>query len=226
VREALRRITLPFALLAACATPAAGAARPIPATPAGAGAAAQAARAPQARRRPAAARRRGRRRLRRPDVIFVPTPPETVDEMLRQANLKKGDVLYDLGSGDGRIPLAAARRYGVRAVGIDIDPKLVAEANEAARREGLDQLVSFRLADMFAADVREATVVTLYLSNTLNVMLRPKLLRELRPGARIVSHDFRMGDWPPERTVRVPWKNLYRTVYVWTVPRGGRYKKG
>jgi ubiquinone/menaquinone biosynthesis C-methylase UbiE len=159
-------------------------------------------------------------------VIFVPTPPETVDEMLRQANLKKGDVLYDLGSGDGRIPLAAAKQYGVRAVGIDIDPKLVSEANESARREGLEGLVSFRHEDMFAADISEATVVTLYLSNTLNVMLRPKLLRELRPGSRIVSHDFRMGDWPPEKTVRVPWKNLYRTVYVWTVPRGGRYKKG
>jgi hypothetical protein len=173
------------------------------------------------------AQRRGRqRRLRRPDVIFVPTPPETVDEMLRQANLKKGDVLYDLGSGDGRIPLAAARKYGVRAVGIDIDPKLVAEANEAAKREGLESLVSFRHADMFAAEVSEATVVTLYLSNTLNVMLRPKLLRELHPGTRIVSHDFRMGDWTPEKTVRVPWKNLYRTVYVWTVPRGRRYKKG
>ena len=172
------------------------------------------------------AQRRQRRRLRRPDVIFVPTPPETVDEMLRQANLKKGDVLYDLGSGDGRIPLAAAKQYGVRAVGIDIDPKLVSEANESARREGLEGLVSFRHEDMFAADISEATVVTLYLSNTLNVMLRPKLLRELRPGSRIVSHDFRMGDWPPEKTVRVPWKNLYRTVYVWTVPRGGRYKKG
>jgi hypothetical protein len=178
--------------------------------------------APRAR-----AQRRGRqRRLRRPDVIFVPTPPETVDEMLRQANLKKGDVLYDLGSGDGRIPLAAARKYGVRAVGIDIDAKLVAEANEAAKREGLESLVSFRHADMFAADVSEATVVTLYLSNTLNVMMRPKLLRELRPGARIISHDFRMGDWAPEKTVRVPWKNLYRTVYVWTVPRGRRYRKG
>ncbi len=176
--------------------------------------------------RASAQRRRRQRRLRRPDVIFVPTPPETVDEMLRQANLKKGDVLYDLGSGDGRIPLAAARKYGVRAVGINIDPKLVAEANEAAKREGLDALVSFRHADMFAADVSEATVVTLYLSNTLNVMLRPKLLRELRPGTRIVSHDFRMGDWTPEKIVRVPWKNLYRTVYVWTVPRGRRYKKG
>jgi tRNA G37 N-methylase Trm5 len=164
-------------------------------------------------------------RLREPDVIFVPTPPETVDEMLRQARLKKGDVLFDLGSGDGRIPIAAAKQYGVRAVGIDIDEKLVAEATEAAKREGVDNLVTFRLGDMFAADLRGATVVTLYLSDTLNVLLRPKLLRELRPGSRIVSHDFRMGDWQPEKSVRVPWKTLYRTVYVWTVPRGRSYKK-
>ena len=179
---------------------------------------------PQKKRTGRPAQRR-QPRLREPDVIFVPTPPETVDEMLRQARLKKGDVLFDLGSGDGRIPLAAARQYGVRAVGIDIDPKLVAEAAETAKREGLDHLVTFRLGDMFAADLRGATVVTLYLSDTLNVMLRPKLLRELPVGARIVSHDFRMGDWQPEKAVRVPWKNLYRTVYVWTVPRGGRYKK-
>jgi tRNA G37 N-methylase Trm5 len=177
------------------------------------------------KRRAARQRRRPKKKLREPDVIFVPTPAETVDEMLRQAHLKKGDVLYDLGSGDGRIPIAAAKQYGVRAVGIDIDPKLVEEAKETARREGVENLVSFRNEDMFAADVREATVVTLYLSNTLNVMLRPKLLRELRPGSLIISHDFRMGDWAPQKTVRVPWKNLYRTVYVWTVPRGGRYKK-
>jgi predicted O-methyltransferase YrrM len=177
------------------------------------------------RKRGSRTAQRRKPRLRGPDVIFVPTPPETVDEMLRQAHLKKGDVLFDLGSGDGRIPLAAARQYGVRAVGIDIDEKLVAEATETAKREGLEHLVTFRLGDMFAADLRGATVVTLYLSDTLNVMLRPKLLRELRPGSLIVSHDFRMGDWPPEKAVRVPWKNLYRTVYVWTVPRGGRYKK-
>jgi SAM-dependent methyltransferase len=170
-------------------------------------------------------RQRSKKRLREPDVIFVPTPPETVDEMLRQARLKKGDVLYDLGSGDGRIPIAAAKQYGVRAVGIDIDPKLVEEAREAARREGVENLVSFRNEDMFTADVREANVVTLYLSNTLNVMLRPKLLRELKPGSLIISHDFLMGDWLPEKSVRVPWKNLYRTVYVWTVPQGGVYKK-
>jgi hypothetical protein len=177
-------------------------------------------------RKSAKQRRAKPKRLRGPDVIFVPTPPETVDEMLRQAHLKKGDVLYDLGSGDGRIPIAAAKQYGVRAVGIDIDPKLVAESNEAAKREGLERLVSFRNEDIFTADFRDATVVTLYLSDTLNVMLRPKLLRELRPGSLIISHDFRMGDWPPEKSIRVPWKNLYRTVYVWTVPRGGRYKRG
>jgi ubiquinone/menaquinone biosynthesis C-methylase UbiE len=177
------------------------------------------------KRRTSRPSQRRKSRLREPDVIFVPTPPETVEEMLRQARLKKGDVLFDLGSGDGRIPIAAAKQYGVRAVGIDIDAKLVAEATEAARREGLGDLVAFRLGDMFAADLSEATVVTLYLSDTLNVLLRPKLLRELRPGSRIVSHDFRMGDWPPEKSVRVPWKNLYRTVYVWTVPRGRSYKK-
>lgn len=164
-------------------------------------------------------------RLRKPDVIYVPTPPETVDEMLRQAVLKPGDVLFDLGSGDGRIPLAAAKQYGVRAIGIDIDRKLVEEANEAAKREGLERLVTFRLGDMFTTDLSRATVVTLYLSDRLNVLLRPKLLRELPVGARIVSHDFRMGDWPPERSVRVPWKSLYRTVYVWTVPPGRSYKK-
>jgi predicted O-methyltransferase YrrM len=180
----------------------------------------------QTQKRRTARQRRRAKKLREPDVIFVPTPPETVEEMLRQAHLKKGDVLYDLGSGDGRIPIAAAKQYGVRAVGIDIDPKLVEEAKETARREGVENLVSFRNEDMFATDVREATVVTLYLSNTLNVMLRPKLLRELKPGSLIISHDFRMGDWSPEKSIRVPWKNLYRTVYVWTVPRGGRYKKG
>jgi predicted O-methyltransferase YrrM len=179
----------------------------------------------QTQKRRAASQRRAKKRLRQPDVIFVPTPPETVDEMLRQAHLKKGDVLYDLGSGDGRIPIAAAKQYGVRAVGIDIDAKLVEEAREAARREGVENLVSFRNEDMFAADIHDATVVTLYLSNTLNVMMRPKLLRELKPGSLIISHDFLMGDWLPEKSVRVPWKNLYRTVYVWTVPQGGVYKK-
>jgi tRNA A58 N-methylase Trm61 len=162
---------------------------------------------------------RKKRQKRRPDVIYYPTPPETVAEMLRLANIQSGDLLYDLGSGDGRIPIAAAKQFGIRAVGIEIDPKLITEAESNARTAGVDQLVRFRNEDMFRINVSEATVVTLYLSEKLNVLLRPKLLRELRPGSRIISHDFRMGDWKPEQTVRVPWGKLYRTVYVWTVPQ-------
>ena len=162
--------------------------------------------------------RRKKRPLRKPDVIYYPTPPETVAEMLRMAGINKGDVLYDLGSGDGRIPIAAATQYGIRAVGIEIDPKLVTEAEENARQANVSQLVRFRNEDMFRINYSEATIVTLYLSEKLNVLLRPKLLSELRPGSRIISHDFRMGDWQPEQTVRVPWGKLYRTVYLWTVP--------
>ncbi len=168
---------------------------------------------------------RKKRKLRKPDVIYYPTPPETVAEMLRMAKIKKGDVLYDLGSGDGRIPIAAAKEYGIRAVGIEIDPQLVTEAEEKAKQEGVSDLVRFRNEDMFRIDVREATVVTLYLSEKLNVLMRPKLLSELRPGSRILSHDFRMGDWKPEQTVRVPWGKLYRTVYLWTVPARKRMSR-
>jgi predicted O-methyltransferase YrrM len=162
--------------------------------------------------------RKKKRPLRKPDVIYYPTPPETVAEMLRMAQIKKGDVLYDLGSGDGRIPIAAAQQFGIRAVGIEIDPKLVTEADELARQANVSELVRFRNEDMFHIDLSEASVVTLYLSEKLNLLLLPKLLRELRPGSRILSHDFRMGDWKPEQTVRVPWGKLYRTVYLWTVP--------
>jgi SAM-dependent methyltransferase len=169
--------------------------------------------------------RKQRKHLRQPDVIYYPTPPETVNEMLRLARISPSDVLYDLGSGDGRIPIAAAKQFGIHAVGIEIDPKLVSEAQEKARQEGVAELVRFRNEDMFHIDIREATVVTLYLSEKLNVLLRPKLLSELRPGSRIVSHDFRMGDWPPEQTVRVPWGKLYRTVYVWTVPAPRKHRK-
>ncbi len=163
--------------------------------------------------------------MRKPDVIFVPTPAETVDEMLRLANLKEGDVLYDLGSGDGRIPIRAAQLYGIRAVGIDIDPAMITVAEFAAREAGVSDKVRFRNEDIYRADFRDANVVTLYLSDVLNLKLRPKLLRELKPGTKIISHDFRMGDWAPERIVRVPWKTLYRTVYMWTVPKGGRIKR-
>ena len=137
--------------------------------------------------------------LRTPDVIYVPTPPEVVDEMLRMAKIRPWDVLYDLGSGDGRIAIAAARQYGIRAVGIDIDPQRIAEANENARAAGVANKVRFILGDLFQADISEATVVTLYLLDSLNEKLRPKLLRELQPRTRIVSHAFRMGDWQPQK---------------------------
>ena len=151
---------------------------------------------------------------RLPDVIFVPTPQEVVEDMLRLAELRAGDVLYDLGSGDGRIPITAALRAGIRAVGIDIDPYRVDEARENARRAGVGGQVDFRLGDVLTADFREATVVTLFLLPELNAKLRPRLLRELRPGTRIVSHQFDLGDWRPDRQ-RV---SNGRTLYFWTVP--------
>jgi trans-aconitate methyltransferase len=149
-----------------------------------------------------------------PDVIFVPTPQEVVDKMLELANVGKADVLYDLGSGDGRIPVTAAKRFGIRAYGIDIDPQRIAEANDNARRNGVSQLVQFRQEDLFKANFREATVVTLYLLPDLNEKLRPRLLAELKPGTRIVSHQFDMGTWQPERKLELNG----RTIYLWRVP--------
>jgi ribosomal protein L11 methylase PrmA len=151
---------------------------------------------------------------RLPDVIFVPTPQEVVEDMLRLANVKKGDVLYDLGSGDGRIPVTAARLHGVRGVGIDIDSERIREARDNARRNGVEHLVQFRQQDLFEADFREATVVTLYLLPDLNLKLQPRLLAELKPGTRIVSHQFDMGDWKPAKKLEVNG----RTVYFWVVP--------
>lgn len=152
--------------------------------------------------------------LRTPDVIFVPTPPEVVEAMLNVAQVKSGDVIYDLGSGDGRIPIAAAQKYGARGVGIDIDPQRIKEANENARKAGVTDKVKFLNEDLFQANISEATVVTLYLLNSLNEKLRPKLLRELKPGTRVVSHAFGMGDWTPEQTLNVNG----RTVYFWRIP--------
>jgi trans-aconitate methyltransferase len=149
-----------------------------------------------------------------PDVIFVPTPQEVVDKMLELAKLGRGDVLYDLGSGDGRIPVTAAKRFGIRATGIDIDPQRIAEAKENARKNGVSHLVQFRQENLFKADFSEATVVTLYLLPDLNVKLRPRLLAELKPGTRIVSHQFDMGTWQPERKLELNG----RTIYLWTVP--------
>lgn len=152
---------------------------------------------------------------RTPDVIYVPTPDTVVAAMLELAQVGPGDVLYDLGSGDGRIPIAAARTHGIRAVGIDIDPVRIREANENAQAAGVTDLVTFREADLFESDISEASVVTLYLLQSLNVRLRPKLLAELKPGTRIVSHSFDMADeWEPEQTRRVD----NRMIYLWTVP--------
>jgi ribosomal protein L11 methylase PrmA len=155
-----------------------------------------------------------RKPSQQPDVIFVPTPHEVVDDMLRLANVRKGDILYDLGSGDGRIAIAAAKKYGVKAVGIDIDPERIREANENARKAGVTNLVEFRQEDLFRADFREATVVTLYLLPDLNVKLRPRLWEELKPGTRIVSHQFDMGTWKPEKRL----ESNGRVVYFWTIP--------
>jgi ribosomal protein L11 methylase PrmA len=155
-----------------------------------------------------------RKPAQQPDVIFVPTPHEVVDDMLRLANVKKGDILYDLGSGDGRIAIAAARKFGIKAVGIDIDPERIREANDNARKAGVTNLVEFRQEDLFKADFREATVVTLYLLPDLNVKLRPRLWEELQPGTRIVSHQFDMGTWKPEKRL----ESNGRVVYFWTIP--------
>ncbi|MEN4902368.1 class I SAM-dependent methyltransferase [Luteimonas sp. TWI1437] len=152
---------------------------------------------------------------REPDVIYVPTPEPVVDAMLNLAKVREGDVLYDLGSGDGRIPIAAAQRFGVRAVGIDINPVRVHEANANAEAAGVTDLVTFKEADLFQEDISQASVVTLYLLQSLNVKLRPKLLAELKPGTRIVSHAFDMADqWTPEATQEVDGTR----IYLWTVP--------
>ncbi len=153
-------------------------------------------------------------RAQQPDVIFVPTPYEVVDEMLRLAKVKKGDVLYDLGSGDGRIPVTAAKKFGIRAIGIDIDPQRIKEATENARKNGVSKLVTFKQEDLFKTSFKDATVVTLYLLPDLNVKLRPRLLSELKPGTRIVSHQFDMGTWQPEKKVELNG----RVIYLWTVP--------
>jgi SAM-dependent methyltransferase len=149
------------------------------------------------------------------DVIYVPTPMATVEAMLALAQVGPGDVVYDLGSGDGRIPIEAARRYGARGVGIDISPARIAEARANAKAAGVERRVRFRRQDLFTADIQDATVVTLYLLPALNERLKPRLLSELRPGARIVSHVWDMGSWAPENTVDVA--DGFQ-IHLWRVP--------
>ncbi|MCY1081265.1 SAM-dependent methyltransferase [Archangium lansingense] len=151
---------------------------------------------------------------RAPDVPYVPTPQGVVDAMLELADVKPGDVLYDLGSGDGRIVVTAAQRFGVRGVGIDINPERVQEAEANAKAANVEQLTDFRQEDLFKSDFGEATVVTMYLLPSVNNRLKPKLLEDLKPGTRIVSHAFDIEGWEPDRIVEADGS----TLYLWIVP--------
>jgi SAM-dependent methyltransferase len=159
---------------------------------------------------------------REPDVPYVPTTEAAVTAMLKLADVKKTDVVYDLGCGDGRIVIAAAKNFGARGVGIDINPVRIAEAKENARKAAVENLVRFEENDLFAADIREASVVTLFLLPNVNLKLRPKLLQDLKPGTRVVSNTFDMGDWKPDKqaTVGDPAEATYlsHTLYLWIVP--------
>ena len=147
---------------------------------------------------------------------YVPTPQPMVEKMLELAQVTSKDVVYDLGCGDGRIVITAAKKYGAHAVGIDIDPERIRESESNAKAAGVEKLVTFKLEDAMKADVSPATVVTLYLLSASNAALRPMLTRQLKPGARIVSHAFDMGDWKPAKIERVAAENEFtRTLYLW-----------
>ncbi len=152
---------------------------------------------------------------RTPDIFFVPTRHAVADAMLRLAGVTKDDVVYDLGSGDGRIVILAAQKYGSRGVGIELDPKLVAIARQIAREGGVADRVTFIEGDLFAADISKATVVTLYLSNSVNARLEPKLRAELKPGTRVVSEQFQIGKWAPDRRMLADEVELF----LWTIPK-------
>ncbi len=155
------------------------------------------------------------------DVPFVPTPMEVVDAMLALADIKPGDLLYDLGCGDGRIVVTAAKNFGIKAIGIDIDPVRISESTQNATQSGVTDKVKFLNQDLFEADFKDATVITMYLLTSVNRRLRPKLLAELKPGTRLVSHRFDMGEWEPDKTTSVKLVDGYdddRAVYFWIVP--------
>lgn len=150
---------------------------------------------------------------------FVPTPPEVVDRMLELAEIKQGDVLYDLGSGDGRIVVAAAKRFGIRAVGFEIDPVMVKDSRQIIKQAGLEELVEIREQDIRTVNFSPASVVTMYLYPAANLRLRPVLMRDLRPGSRVISHDFDMGSWKPDRVERLQDRaGLPRTIFRWRIP--------
>ena len=162
------------------------------------------------------------------DVIFVPTPEQVVIEMLKMAKVTKDDVVYDLGCGDGRIVITAAKVFGARGIGIDIDPELIEESTRNAMSAGVADRVKFQQQDLFTTDLREATVVFLYLLPELNEKLRPKLLRELKPGSRVISHEFDMGDWKPDAKGMMPHTDIFYDLkrpskkdlyyYFWVIP--------
>ena len=152
---------------------------------------------------------------REPDVWWEPSSDEVVTAMLKMAKVTKDDIVYDLGCGDGRIVITAARQFGARGVGIDIDPKRIEESNENARKAGATNRVKFIEEDLFEADIHEASVVTLFLWPSVNLKLRPKLLKELKPGTRVVSHSHDMGEWVPDARQEV---NGAR-IYLWIIPR-------
>jgi SAM-dependent methyltransferase len=159
-----------------------------------------------------------RARFAGPDVVFIATPEDVGAAMLQLAGVTARDVVFDLGSGDGRVVIAAAREFGARGVGVDIDAELVTTSRAAARGAGVAERTTFLQQDLFVTDVRTASVVTLYLRDDVNLRLRPKLLRELQPGSRVVSHDFDMGDWPPDRVQRVRGPHRDHRLYLWVVP--------
>jgi hypothetical protein len=152
------------------------------------------------------------------DVPYVPTKYPVVDEMLRLANVQKIDFLIDLGCGDGRIVVSAAQKCGARALGVDIDPDRIQESQENAAKAGVKDHVKFIQGDLFQADVREASVVSLYLLTSVNLKLRPRLTRELKPGTRVVSHNFGMGDWKPDQTSTVMVDEISHDVFLWIIP--------
>jgi SAM-dependent methyltransferase len=157
------------------------------------------------------------------DVPYVPTTEAAVKAMLKLAEVKRTDIVYDLGCGDGRIVIAAAKEYGAHGIGIDINPERVQEAKENAAKAGVGNLVRFEENDLFDADIHEATVVTLFLLNSVNAKLRPKLLKDLKPGTRVVSNTFGMGDWKPDKALTVgdPVEgfSLSRKLFLWTIPQ-------
>ena len=160
---------------------------------------------------------------RQPEVPYVPTTDEAVQAMLKLADVKKTDIVYDLGCGDGRIVIAAAKNYGARGVGIDIDPQRIREARENAKKAGVENLVRFEEKDLFDSDFHDATVVTLFLLPTINLRLRPKLLADLKPGTRVVSNTFDMGDWKAEKEDSIGGTDddayLSRRFYLWIIPQ-------